>query len=157
MMWINVAAQKLRQSMSSVLGSRGCRFPNSWPLRNAGKTAYQVRAHTRSDNVALILSLVREGVGVGRIFGKRCRSCSISAWMGSADSPWRACIDYWAAVAGGMRGVERPPPGVPAALSGAHELDFDLIKPHRVFIPLQAYPRHVRHVEHASLNIVRLL
>ena len=90
----------------------GSRFPNSWPLRNAGKAAYQVRAHTRSDNVALILSLVREGVGVGRIFGKRCRSCSISAWMGSADSPWRACIDYWAAVAGGMRGVERPPPGV---------------------------------------------
>ena len=41
-----MAAQKLRQSMSSVLGSRGCRFPNSWPLRNAGKAAYQVRAHT---------------------------------------------------------------------------------------------------------------
>jgi hypothetical protein len=148
----NCGNRCLRFSVPGVVGSR-----------TAGRSEMQARPRIRSaptpaaTNLALILSLVREGVGVGRIFGKRCRSCSISAWMGSADSPWRACIDYWAAVAGGMRGVERPPPGVPAALSGAHELDFDLIKPHRVFIPLQAYPRHVRHVEHASLNIVRLL
>jgi len=41
---------------------------NRWPLRNSGsEAAYQVRAYTRSDNVALILTLAREGVGVGRL------------------------------------------------------------------------------------------
>jgi DNA-binding transcriptional LysR family regulator len=41
---------------------------NRWPLKNAGSgAAYQVRAHTQSDNVALILALAREGVGVGRV------------------------------------------------------------------------------------------
>lgn len=41
---------------------------NRWPLKNAGKEAtYEARGHTRSDNVALILALAREGVGVGRV------------------------------------------------------------------------------------------
>jgi DNA-binding transcriptional LysR family regulator len=40
---------------------------NRWPLRNSdSEAAYQVRAYTSSDNVALILALAREGVGVGR-------------------------------------------------------------------------------------------
>jgi len=41
---------------------------NRWPLRNSGsEAAYQVRAYTSSDDVALILTLAREGVGVGRL------------------------------------------------------------------------------------------
>ena len=41
---------------------------NRWPLRNWGsEAAYQVRAYISSDNVALILALAREGVGVGRL------------------------------------------------------------------------------------------
>jgi DNA-binding transcriptional LysR family regulator len=41
---------------------------NRWPLKNAGTgAAYEARAYTRSDNVALILALAREGAGVGRV------------------------------------------------------------------------------------------
>jgi DNA-binding transcriptional LysR family regulator len=41
---------------------------NRWPVRHAGGDAtYHVRAHTWSDNMALILALAREGVGIGRV------------------------------------------------------------------------------------------
>lgn len=41
---------------------------NCWPLKNSERrSGIQVRAYTRSDNVALILRLAREGVGVGRV------------------------------------------------------------------------------------------
>lgn len=41
---------------------------NRWPLRNGGKNAsYLVRPYTRSDNAALILALIREGVAIGRV------------------------------------------------------------------------------------------
>lgn len=41
---------------------------NRWPVKKTGGNAtYQVRAHTWSDNMALILALAREGVGVGRV------------------------------------------------------------------------------------------
>jgi DNA-binding transcriptional LysR family regulator len=41
---------------------------NRWPIKKTGGDAtYHVRAHTWSDNMALILSLAREGVGVGRV------------------------------------------------------------------------------------------
>jgi DNA-binding transcriptional LysR family regulator len=38
---------------------------NRWPVRKGD--AYHVRAHTWSDNMALILALAREGAGVGRV------------------------------------------------------------------------------------------
>lgn len=41
---------------------------NRWPLVNGGgDAAYQVRAHTSSDNMALVLTLARQGAGVGRV------------------------------------------------------------------------------------------
>ena len=41
---------------------------NRWPVKRAGGNAtYHVRAHTWSDNMALILALAREGAGVGRV------------------------------------------------------------------------------------------
>jgi DNA-binding transcriptional LysR family regulator len=92
---------------------------NRWPLKNAGKdAAYQVRAHTRSDNVALILALAREGAGVGRVMDLLAaplirRGDLVPLLQDEIDSQCvpihalmlqerhrlpkiRACIDYWA-------------------------------------------------------------
>jgi DNA-binding transcriptional LysR family regulator len=91
---------------------------NRWPLRKAGKrAAYEVHAQTRSDNVALILALAREGVGVGRVMGLLAapmirRGELVPLLQGEIDSQCipihvlmlqerhrlpkiRACIDYW--------------------------------------------------------------
>ncbi len=41
---------------------------NRWPLAGDAKAgAYQVRGHTRSDSIALTLSLVRQGAGIARV------------------------------------------------------------------------------------------
>jgi DNA-binding transcriptional LysR family regulator len=92
---------------------------NRWPLRNWGsEAAYQVRAYTSSDNVALILALAREGVGVGRLMDPLCaplirRGELVPLLQDEIDSQCvpihalmlqerhrlpkiRACIDYWA-------------------------------------------------------------
>jgi DNA-binding transcriptional LysR family regulator len=92
---------------------------NRWPLRNSGsEAAYQVRAYTRSDNVALILTLAREGVGVGRLMDLLAaplirRGELVPLLQDEIDSQYvpihalmlqerhrlpkiRACIDYWA-------------------------------------------------------------
>ena len=92
---------------------------NRWPLKNAGKdVAYQARAHTRSDNVALILALAREGAGVGRVMDLLAaplirRGELVPLLQDEIDSECvpiyalmlqerhrlpkiRACIDYWA-------------------------------------------------------------
>lgn len=92
---------------------------NRWPLRNAGKEAtYEVRGHTLSDNVALILALAREGVGIGRVMDLLAaplirRGELVPLLQDQIDSQRvpihalmlqerhrlpkiRACIDYWA-------------------------------------------------------------
>jgi DNA-binding transcriptional LysR family regulator len=92
---------------------------NRWPLRNWGsEAAYQVRAYTSSDNVALILALAREGVGVGRLMDLLGaplirRGELVPLLQDEIDSQCvpihalmlqerhrlpkiRACIDYWA-------------------------------------------------------------
>jgi DNA-binding transcriptional LysR family regulator len=92
---------------------------NRWPLRNTGgEAAYQVRPYTSSDNVALILTLAREGVGVGRLMDLLTaplmrRGELVPLLQNEIDSQSvpihalvlqerhrlpkiRACIDYWA-------------------------------------------------------------
>src|SRR5262249_4730756 len=90
---------------------------NHWPLRNSGG-AYQIRAYTSSDNVALILALARESVGVGRVMDLLAaplirRGELVPLLQDEIDSQYvpihalmlqerhrlpkiRACIDYWA-------------------------------------------------------------
>ena len=92
---------------------------NRWPLKNSGEgAAYQVDAYTRSDNMALILTLAREGVGVGRLMDLLAaplirRGELVPLLQDEIDSQYlpvhalmlqerhrlpkiRACIDYWA-------------------------------------------------------------
>lgn len=92
---------------------------NRWPLMNAGNEAtYEVHGHTSSDNVALILALAREGVGIGRVMdllaAPLIRRGELVPLLGDQiDSQRvpihalmlqerhrlpkiRACIDYWA-------------------------------------------------------------
>jgi DNA-binding transcriptional LysR family regulator len=111
---------------------------NRWPLRNAGKdAAYQVHAHTRSDNVALILALAREGVGVGRIIDLLAaplirRGELVPLLRDEIDSQRvpihalmlqerhrlpkiRACIDYWAQW---LEDLQAAATGVPKTAAG---------------------------------------
>ena len=99
---------------------------NRWPLRNAASdAAYQVRAYTSSDNVALILALAREGVGVGRLMDLLAaplirRGELVPLLQDEIESQHvpihalmlperhrlpkiRACIDYWAQWLGKMQ------------------------------------------------------
>jgi len=91
---------------------------NRWPLTNSGEAAYQGRAYTSCDNVALILALAREGVGVGRLMDLLVaplirRGELVPLLEDEIDSQHvpihalmlqerhrlpkiRACIDYWA-------------------------------------------------------------
>ena len=92
---------------------------NCWPLKDSsGEAAYQVCASTRSDNVALILTLARAGVGVGRLMDLLAaplirRGELVPLLQDEIDSQYvpihalmlqerlrlpkiRACIDYWA-------------------------------------------------------------
>lgn len=92
---------------------------NRWPLRNSGNgAAYHIRAYTSSDNVALVLTLAREGVGVGRLMDLLAAPLVrhgelVPLLQDEIDSQHvpihalmlqerhrlpkiRACIDYWA-------------------------------------------------------------
>jgi DNA-binding transcriptional LysR family regulator len=92
---------------------------NRWPLRSScDDAAYHVRPSTRSDNVALILTLARAGVGVGRLMDLLAAPLIrrgelvplLQDEIDSQDVPIhalmlqerhrlpkiRACIDYWA-------------------------------------------------------------
>lgn len=92
---------------------------NRWPLSNSGNQAeYHVRAYTSSDNVALVLTLAREGVGVGRLMDLLAvplirRGELVPLLQDQIDRQHvpihalmlqerhrlpkiRACIDYWA-------------------------------------------------------------
>jgi len=111
---------------------------NRWPLRNAGQDgAYQVRAHTRSDNVALILALAREGAGVGRVMDLLAaplirRGELVPLLQDEIDGQHvpihalmlqerhrlpkiRACIDYWAQW---LADLQATATGVPNATAG---------------------------------------
>lgn len=91
---------------------------NRWPLKNSGnEAAYHVRAYTSSDSVALVLTLAREGVGVGRLMDLLAaplirRGELVPLLQDEIDSQHvpihalmlqerhrlpkiRACIDYW--------------------------------------------------------------
>ncbi|HVK31778.1 MAG TPA: LysR family transcriptional regulator [Burkholderiaceae bacterium] len=92
---------------------------NRWPLfggANAG--VYQARGHTRSDSIALTLTLVRQGVGIGRVMDLLAlpliRRGELAVLLPDQIDPQnvpihalmlherhrlpkvRACIDYWA-------------------------------------------------------------
>jgi DNA-binding transcriptional LysR family regulator len=111
---------------------------NRWPLRNAGlDAAYQVRAHTRSDNMALILALARDGVGVGRVMDLLAapligRGELVPLLRDEIDSQHmpihalmlqerhrlpkiRACIDYWAQW---LKDLQAASTGVPKTAAG---------------------------------------
>jgi DNA-binding transcriptional LysR family regulator len=90
---------------------------NRWPLRTGGNATYQVRAHTSTDNMALVLTLARQGVGVGRVMDRLAapsihRGELVPLLQDEIDSQRipihalmlrerhrlpkiRACIDYW--------------------------------------------------------------
>ncbi len=100
---------------------------NHWPLRTRGKNAnnqgthqatYQVKGHTRTDNSSVLLALVRQGVGMARLFdlvsGPLIRRGElVPVLQDQIDNQpvpifavmrqerhrlpkIRACIDYWA-------------------------------------------------------------
>lgn len=111
---------------------------NQWSF-GSGKTARQftVRGHTRSDNTAIVLSLVQHGVGIGRIVEFVARPLVRSGALvpvlpgqsGSEAVPMyavmlqerhrlpkiRACIDHWAQWMEGMSEPTRPTPRAGAA------------------------------------------
>ncbi len=102
---------------------------NQWTF-GSGKRAQQlaVRGHTRTDNTAIVLSLVQHGVGIGRIVEFVARPLVASGALvpvlpGQSDSEAvpmyavmlperhrlpkiRACIDHWAQW---MEGMSEPP------------------------------------------------
>jgi DNA-binding transcriptional LysR family regulator len=92
---------------------------NRWPLVGGGKAGvYQVRGHTRSDSIALTLSLVRQGAGIARVMDLLAlplvRRGELVVLLRDQIEPQqvpihalmlqerhrlpkvRACIDYWA-------------------------------------------------------------
>lgn len=99
---------------------------NRWPLKSREKSqergtmqpTYQVRGHTRTDNSSVLLTLVRQGVGMGRLFdlisGPLIRRGELvpvlQDQIDNQPVPMfavmrqerhrlpkiRACIDYWA-------------------------------------------------------------
>lgn len=96
---------------------------NRWPLKSRDKNAadqptYQVRGHTRADNSSVLLALVRQGVGMARLFdlvsGPLIRRGElVPVLQDQIDNQpvpifavmrqerhrlpkIRACIDYWA-------------------------------------------------------------
>lgn len=92
---------------------------NRWPMADTqGKKELQVKGHTRTDNTALLLSLVLHGVGIGRIndlfalplvrqgllvplLKDQFVSASIPIYAVMLQERHRlpkirACIDYWA-------------------------------------------------------------
>jgi DNA-binding transcriptional LysR family regulator len=92
---------------------------NRWPLKSREKAAiYQVRGHTRTDNSSVLLTLVRQGVGMARLFdlisGPLIRQGElVPVLQDQIDNQpvpifavmrqerhrlpkIRACIDYWA-------------------------------------------------------------
>ena len=104
---------------------------NRWPLKSADKDAsYQVRGHTRTDNSAVVLALVRQGIGMARMFdlygGPLVRNGELVPLLQDQidNQPIpiyavmlqehhrlpkiRACIDYWAEWIGAITKMAQP-------------------------------------------------
>jgi DNA-binding transcriptional LysR family regulator len=110
---------------------------NRWPLRTGMDAVYQVRPHTRSDNMALILALARDGVGIGRMMDLLAappirRGELVPLLRDEIDSQHmpihalmlqerhrlpkiRACIDCWARA---LKDLQAAPTGAPRTSSG---------------------------------------
>lgn len=92
---------------------------NRWPLKNAGKDAsYPFEGHTRTDNSAMVLALVRQGVGMARVMdmlaaplirsgelvpllqdqidGQHVPIFAVMLQTRHRLPKIRACIDFWA-------------------------------------------------------------
>jgi DNA-binding transcriptional LysR family regulator len=105
---------------------------NRWPLHGAGKDAWlQVQGHTRTDNSAMVLTLIRQGVGIARVMdvlaAPLIRSGELVPLLqDQLDNPRvpiyavmlqerhrlpkiRACIDYWAEWIPALAGTGSPP------------------------------------------------
>ena len=108
---------------------------NRWPLKSGARPAhqgavYQARGHTRTDNSSVLLALVRQGVGMARLFDLISgpliqRGELVPVLQDQLDNQpvplfavmrqerhrlpkIRACIDYWADWIAGMT-----PPAIP--------------------------------------------
>ena len=111
---------------------------NRWPLKSGARPAnqeafYQARGHTRTDNSSVLLTLVRQGVGMARLFDLISspliqRGELVPVLQDQLDNQpvplfavmrqerhrlpkIRACIDYWAEWIAGMT-----PPAIPTTL-----------------------------------------
>jgi DNA-binding transcriptional LysR family regulator len=102
-----------------LVGNSGVAALNQWPL-GQGREAREitVRGHTRTDNTAVVLSLVQHGLGIGRIVDIVAEPLAAAGelvpvlreWSTEAPVPVyavmlqerhrlpkiRACIDHWA-------------------------------------------------------------
>lgn len=116
-----------------LIGNSASPTLNHWPLAGAGKGAeLVVQGHTRTDNSAVLLTLVEQGVGIARLNDLLAqplvaRGALVPVLPGHFDSPSvpiyavmlqerhrlpkiRACIDYWALwLAEMMQGASPPP------------------------------------------------
>lgn len=104
---------------------------NRWPLKDScSEAVYQVRPYTSSDNMALILTLTRESVGVGRLMDLLAapligRGELVPLLQDEIDSQYlpihalmlqernrlpkiRACINYWARWLGKVQATSTP-------------------------------------------------
>lgn len=102
-----------------LIGNSASPVLNHWPLVGEGKSSeLVVQGHTRSDNSAVLLSLVEQGVGIARLNDLLAqplvaRGALVTVLPGQIVSPSvpiyavmlqerhrlpkiRACIDYWA-------------------------------------------------------------
>jgi DNA-binding transcriptional LysR family regulator len=102
-----------------LIGNSASPALNHWPLAGEGKpTELVVQGHTRSDNSAVLLTLVEQGVGIARLNDLLAqpmvaRGALVPVLPGQIASPSvpiyavmlqerhrlpkiRACIDYWA-------------------------------------------------------------
>lgn len=104
---------------------------NRWPLHDASDEPVSVQGHTRTDNSATMLTLVRHGVGIGRLLDQLARPLVsqgelvpvLPAYTTSKSVPLyavmlqernrlpkiRACIDHWAQWLAGLDTGAAPP------------------------------------------------
>ncbi len=116
-----------------LIGNSASPALNHWPLAGGGKGAeLVVQGHTRSDNSAVLLTLVEQGVGIARLndlLAQPLVACGalVPVLPGHFASPSvpiyavmlqerqrlpkiRACIDYWAQWLAQMAQGPNPPP-----------------------------------------------
>ncbi len=116
-----------------LIGNSASPTLNHWPLAGAGKGAeLVVQGHTRTDNSAVLLTLVEQGVGIARLNDLLARPLVASGALvpllqdhfASPSVPIyavmlqerqrlpkiRACIDYWAQWLARMAQGPSPPP-----------------------------------------------